>query len=89
MLNKIAGQNIVGSKTLVKEVHPSLNSSVLSDLQPNAEYSIQILAYNIQGDGVMSAVSYGGMYFPPVCVAVLCILSRRIYRLVKKIQQFS
>ena len=60
-LTKIAGNAVVVQTTKVKTMHPSLNTVIINGLKANAQYSIQVLAFNAYGDGVASDKSYGGM----------------------------
>ena len=45
----------------MKIVHPSLNTVIITGLEANAQYSIQVLAFNAYGDGVFSTKYYGGI----------------------------
>ena len=59
-LNRIGGKVMVLEKTETVDVHPSLNEVKLSGLQANAQYKIQVQAFNEIGNGAMSNAYFGG-----------------------------
>ena len=59
-LEKVGGKVIATSKKETKIIHPSLTQATLSELQPNAQYTFNVLAFNQHGDGKMSETVTGG-----------------------------
>ncbi|XP_065061575.1 uncharacterized protein LOC135688582 isoform X2 [Rhopilema esculentum] len=58
-LVKLGGNVIASSKKETKIIHPSLTQATLSELQPNAQYTFNVLAFNQHGDGKMSETFTG------------------------------
>ena len=61
-LKRIGGKAMVIEKTETVDVHPSLNKIKLNGLQSNAQYKIQVQAFNENGEGAMSKAYFGGKF---------------------------
>ena len=59
-LVNIGGEPVLNGKNEEKFIHPLMNKIRLSGLEPNARYSITLLASNKVGDGVSSSPVIGG-----------------------------
>ena len=62
-LKKISGRTVAIEETKTVTVHPSLNATRLTGLQPNSQYQIYVVAFNEIGDGVISEGYFGGREF--------------------------
>ena len=60
-LKKVAGKVIIQEVKQIKIVHPSVAQVLLTDLEPNAQYDVRVLAFNDYGEGKMSNSTIGGI----------------------------
>ena len=59
-LKKVGGKTVVIEETKTIILHPSLTAINLTGLQTNAQYQIQVQAFNENGNGAMSKAHFGG-----------------------------